>query len=545
MSRRTRAIAGRGFAAALIGMIATLAASAAGAQTITVNSTADDTAGGHCTLREAINLAQLLTPTGNCTETGSGPLTINFSAAGTGTITLVSTLPTISAPTNLTITGPGSSSSAVTIDGGGNVRQILLQSGTLNLQNLTLTDGNPGATDFGGAISNALGTLNIVDCTFSSNTAADGGAIYNQKTLTIVGSTFSGNIANNSAGPVGGAILNGTIPGTNSGVTATITNTTFSGNQAQAREGVSATGGAIVNSEATLNLVNDTFSGNLASTDGGVFGDALFNSASATTNLKGTIVASDDPSHNCFIFGTFNDDGYNIADDDSCKLNTTPPGTSLVVNATSDIGLASALGANGGPTETIALSPSSSNSVTFIPQASCTDLTGAALTIDQRNFGRPVNGTCSVGAYQYLGTPPPPPIDCSKAYASNANLTAVLPVFASEYVFGVNNNARAYNLRITGVTQDKPVPGFPLCPNAFWSGTTTYVRVTNEPLQPGPSGLLYEIEFTATDIASGASCQGEVPVCVQGLFNSGQPCLPAAGPSESVSIGSFDATKCP
>jgi hypothetical protein len=122
--------------------------------------------------------------------------------------------------------------------------------------------------------------------------------------------------------------------------------------------------------------------------------------------------------------------------------------------------------------------------------------------------------------------------------ASNPNLTALLPVmFFPEYIFGVNNLARAYNLKITGVVQDKPITGFPLCPNAFWSGTTTYVRTNNEPLQPGPSALLYRIQFTATDVSSGASCTGAVPVCVQDIFHSGQPCL--AG------LESFDATKCP
>jgi hypothetical protein len=52
----------------------------------------------------------------------------------------------------------------------------------------------------------------------------------------------------------------------------------------------------------------------------------------------------------------------------------------------------------------------------------------------------------------------------------------------------------------------------------------------------GPSSLLYQIEFTATDTGTGASCNGAVPVCVKGLF--GPACSSAKTPS-------YDATKCP
>jgi hypothetical protein len=104
-----------------------------------------------------------------------------------------------------------------------------------------------------------------------------------------------------------------------------------------------------------------------------------------------------------------------------------------------------------------------------------------------------------------------------------------------EYIYGVNDLNGAYTLKITGVVQDKLATGFPLCPNAFWSGTTTYLRTNNEPLQ-GKGPLLYQIEFTAIDNATGASCIGLAPVCVHGLFQN-QSC-PAVD-------GAIDATKCP
>jgi len=230
------------------------------------------------------------------------------------------------------------------------------------------------------------------------------------------------------------------------------------------------------------------------------------------------------------------DAGYNIADDkaDSCELK----GTSKIITSDSAIGLASVLGSNGGPTETIALSAVTGGVYNFIPESKCTDYYGNALTSDQRGDTRPVNGTCSAGAYQYeaLGAAPPV-IDCSTATASGPNLTALLPrLFFPEQINGVIDPNGGYNLKITGVSQNKPVRGLPGCPDAFWRGTTTFVRTDYEPLK-GPGGLLYQIQFTATDIATGASCTGAVPVCVGGHSRRTQACL--------TDLGSFDATKCP
>jgi CSLREA domain-containing protein len=59
-------------AAALAGSIAMLVATGARAGTITVDSTADDTAPDHCTLREAINYSQFYQRTGTCRATTQG-----------------------------------------------------------------------------------------------------------------------------------------------------------------------------------------------------------------------------------------------------------------------------------------------------------------------------------------------------------------------------------------------------------------------------------------------------------------------------------------
>jgi hypothetical protein len=563
MNRDNRGRIRRGFAAALIVMLALLAAAAAEAQTtITVTSLKDPADSGHCTLRDAISLAigESVSPGDSCTSSGSGPAyTIVFNTGLFGSIMLSNVLPEVKSGANLTITGP-SSGNGITIDGVGaysllqvdagatinlqfltlangyGLDEVVVNSGTMNLTNCTIANNNN--TGDGGAIFNESGTLsisnstfvdnvgasfaggilnfaalNINNTTFKENSASDGGAIADLGTQsTVTNSTFVGN----SSDEFGGAI-------DNSAKQETVTNCTFVDNTVTSEYA----DGAAIGNAGTLTLTNSTFLGNTA--EDNAIGGAIYN-LEGTVDIKGTILAESGPTGNCA--GGITDIGYNIADDSSCNFTTA---TSQVI--TNNIGLAPGLGMNGGPTETVALQPNGKAN-TFLPAADCTDQSNPPqpLTTDQRGYSRPVNGTCSAGAYQYLGAAP---LDCSKAYTSNPNLTALLPVmFFPEYIYGVIDPNGGYNLKITGVTQDKPVPGFPLCPNAFWSGTTTYVRTNNEPLQPGPKGLLYQIQFTATDNATGASCNGAATVCVQGLLQSGKACL---APLDQ----SYDATKCP
>jgi fibronectin type 3 domain-containing protein len=161
----------------------------------------------------------------------------------------------------------------VTLDGGGQVRQLLLNNGnfdattpTLTLQNVTLANGHgtdnagTGAPTGGGAIYRYGGTLNVINSQFINNvgpaTGQDsaGGAIYSVGvgTTTIVGSTFNGN--------------------------------------------QSSDGGALGNLGASINLVNDTISGNQATGtggnpgDGGNGGGVYMDGANITIKMCGTHV---------------------------------------------------------------------------------------------------------------------------------------------------------------------------------------------------------------------------------------------------------------
>ena len=134
----------------------------------------------------------------------------------------------------------------VTLDGGGQVRQLLLNnnnfdstSPTLTLQNITFANGHgtdnagTGAPTGGGAVYRYGGTLNVINSQFLNNIGpasgqdSAGGAIYSVGvgTTTVVGSTFQGNQASD--------------------------------------------GGALGNLGASVNLVNDTIQGNTATGTGG------------------------------------------------------------------------------------------------------------------------------------------------------------------------------------------------------------------------------------------------------------------------------------
>ena len=222
------------------------------ARTITVNTTADPGTFRQCGLRAAITNANNKTssPSSSCVA-GTGNDTINFNVSGT--ITLGSTLPAIQ--NTLTIDG---SRKAITLSGNNLYQVLVVNSGaTLNLNELTIADGNAGGGD-GGGIDND-GTLNVTNSTFSGNGAVndDGGGIKNENdaTLNITNSTFS----DNKASDVGGGIDNdGTL---------TVTNSTFSDNKAS--EG---SGGGIYNN-GTLTVTNSTFFDDGAFEGGGIRND--------------------------------------------------------------------------------------------------------------------------------------------------------------------------------------------------------------------------------------------------------------------------------
>jgi CSLREA domain-containing protein len=359
---------------------------------LTVTTLADSTDAGctaTCSLRDAITAADL--------APGS---TITFQGGLTGTITLGSALPAISA--NMTITGPGAG--VVTVSGGGTVPAFSVIGAatalTVNISGLTVSNTAAGwnATGYGSAlfvqanggavtvnvnsivflsntggsggpaITNDGGTggalVAVSDSTFQNNTSTtgSGGAIFNYGALTVTGSTFLSNTATQ-----GSAIfieyLSATQPGT-----ATVLNSTFANNTS-----TGGSGGAILNEGATLTVANSTFSGNLPATGG-----AIANGGTLTLT-NSILVEASGTSTSCTTATT------------GCPTNPTNPASATTGNVddiAANLNLSS-LGFYGGPTET------------FVPQTGSPAICGGittddgGITTDQRGF--PLDASCAGG----------------------------------------------------------------------------------------------------------------------------------------------------
>jgi predicted outer membrane repeat protein len=156
---------------------------------------------------------------------------------GASTITLQSSLPTIASTTvagTLTITGQGATSLIISGNNGNSARNFIIFSiasgGNLAISGATVSGAK--TTGNGGAFSN-LGSLTIANFLISGNAGGNcGGGVYSRGYFRVSGSTFTGNSANYGGGYYGGAYFTGTT----TVATGTVFNCTFSGNTA-ARQG--------------------------------------------------------------------------------------------------------------------------------------------------------------------------------------------------------------------------------------------------------------------------------------------------------------------
>jgi hypothetical protein len=352
VANRTRCFA---VAAIALPLVFLVMSGSARANVIVVNTTdSGSDAAPLCTLEDAVTAANMQEPIDGCAAGTGGDDTIVFTV--TGSIFIDNTL-TVTDPV-LEIFGP--IFGGITIDGGGSREIIDAENDVLDVEDLTFAHGNITELNFdgvpvGGAIfENGFG-LFVEDCTFNSNEAAAGGAIFgaNAELIYILNSTFAGNAAD--------------------------------------------FGGAIYNYDAGLLMTNSTFSANAAeSTEGGAL----------ATNLGGSFVNSTIFAHsisggNC---DGIDDDGYNISDDNSCGFSGTSVDNSTTLKL-DPLGLQN----NRGPTPTIALE-SGSQAINFIPIASCDDLLfDEPVTTDQRGYGRPSPGDpnfCDAGAYEFDAVAP-------------------------------------------------------------------------------------------------------------------------------------------
>src|SRR5215207_4003845 len=170
--------------------------------------------GGTCTLIRAINAANSDTTVGGTCTQGSGTDTIVLPKGSTQTLTTVnngyvgpSGLPVITS--TMTIAGNGSTIARSSAPGTPEFRILVVgQNGNLTLKQTKVTGGSLPGDSRGGGVYRRSGTLTLISCTISSNSAYLGGGVANSVggTLTVTNSTVSSNTATGNQG--GGGLRN-------------------------------------------------------------------------------------------------------------------------------------------------------------------------------------------------------------------------------------------------------------------------------------------------------------------------------------------------
>ena len=258
---------------------------------LVVTTLADTVANdGLISLREAVTTA----------NTDGVASAITF--AVNGTITLAQGELTLTSDNAISISGPAA---GIVISGNKAGRIFVVnQSADATLNGLTLRDGlalNGGAIDNSGTltitrstfIGNVSGTamgsasddeggaiysigsaLTISDSTFTNNSAGEGGAIKNLRTLTLTNSTLTGNSA-----ITGAAISNGS---SSNSATATIMGSTLANNTAR------SFGGAVFNAaSSSCTITNSKLTGNAATNSAGS-GGAIYNNVQGRVTVTGS-----------------------------------------------------------------------------------------------------------------------------------------------------------------------------------------------------------------------------------------------------------------
>jgi hypothetical protein len=260
----------------------------------------------------------------------------------------------------LTVTNSTISGNSTTSGSGGGIYNN--SSASLAAANSTIS-GNSAPTAGGGIYNNTSGTVAITNSTLSGNSASNGGGIYNSSgtsALTIANSTFA-----NNSGALGGAIQNR--------ATASITNSTFSGNTATNR------GGAIMGwTGGVSTIINSTLSGNGATNGGaGFFGIG-------TLNFSNTLIANSTSGVECSST-TIGTNLNNLVEDGSC---------SATLSGDPNLG---ALANNGGPTQTFA---PLTGSLAIEAGDNTTCANAPVNGLDQRGVSRWQGVYCDIGAYE-------------------------------------------------------------------------------------------------------------------------------------------------
>ena len=394
-----------------------------GAAVLTVNTAGDATdtntadgicdssgdSGEQCTLRAAIQQANATAGANTIlVPAGVYPLTI----VGAGGIEAGD----LDISGELTISGAGAN--VTTIQGQMADRVFdLLANAIVTISGVTVKGGSVAAGDGGGVrvASTAALTMDGVSVQENTATSGSGGGIYTSGGLTLSDCAVISNTAGIETNGGGGIYL---YLGT-----ATLRNTTLSGNQTRGN------GGGIFNLLGTAYLNNVTVTGNTADSDNdGGDGGGLWNSS--TFYAKNSVIAANtDLSHAPYhdgvadCYGTYTSQSYNLIGDQARTSNTSTPACQGFSSATNDsVGgswlntLYLTYGAGLGPLQlnggtTLNHSPYSyvaGATVDFGNPAAPGSGGNACEAIDQRGQARPIDGgtdgvaRCDRGAVEHI-----------------------------------------------------------------------------------------------------------------------------------------------
>lgn len=380
----------------------------------------------------------------NCNDSGPGSLRQVIGNATSGDTIVFALNPScslitltsgeIDIPVNLTIQGPGANALAISGNNASRIFNIYSQGYTVsvNISGLTIENGNSGSQDGGGILMAGGDTVNITNCIINNNVAgARGGGLFNNDAfLTIAGSIFSNNQGGSGGGglwsPANGStqISNSTFSDNSNGAInisgyGQISNTTFSGNGSYAINDDSYNGLTLdddsiygtsgdalyVNSNGNVVVSNTTIANNSGAytvANAGVLqftNNTLSNNRATYSTLyndgqltlgSSIISGTSGGGVDCTYIMPITDQGYNLADDNTCPLSSASPYDDLV-GANPQLGQ---LEDNGGPTYTMAINSTS-------PEFRYVNSSNYCPSSDQRGYSRPF--PCSIGAFD-LGT---------------------------------------------------------------------------------------------------------------------------------------------
>jgi CSLREA domain-containing protein len=267
------------------GLLAFTATVATAGTTISVDTLADTTGTGDCSLRDAIAAANEDASVGGC-PAGSGADTIVFGGLS-GTIFLQASLPMVGSEffsSSVDIDGSGSN---VTIDGQGMFSGFRVYQASVDFSDLTVTHMLRAV---GAALLVQEGSIvSLVDMILTNNVASfAGGAVHvsSSAPLIVTGSTISGNSAPNGGGITVGADTGG----------LTLVQSTVSDNTATGVQG----GGGIEQRYGHLEIVNSLVSGNHSQGGGGGIWVDVFSDVSITDSriLDNTAAGNGGGIHN-------------------------------------------------------------------------------------------------------------------------------------------------------------------------------------------------------------------------------------------------------